>query len=115
MVPPINHCKRAPFPVRYSLQLLHLFLSSIRSTRDEPGAPVVALSKASDEASVAISVVIVWRVSMLSPRSPFRAPQISNSTTQCLQRFSPLQHLGKSELGIVGSQSPLALAEWAER
>jgi hypothetical protein len=36
-----------------------------------PGAPMVALSKALDEADVAISVVIVWRVSMLSARSPF--------------------------------------------
>ena len=58
---------------RYALQLLHLSFSSIRShhpTRDDPGARMVALSKAVDEADVAISVVIVWRVRMLSARSP---------------------------------------------
>ena len=84
---PIGLCKRAPFPAcgnakqvpakfifcRYALQLLHLSFSSIRShhpTRDDPGARMVALSKAVDEADVAISVVIVWRVRMLSARSP---------------------------------------------
>lgn len=85
---PIDHCKRAPFPAcgnaklvpakfilcSYSLQLLHPSFSFIRShhpTRDDPGAPMVALSKALDEADVTISVVIVWRVSMPSARSPF--------------------------------------------
>lgn len=56
----------------YSCYILpFLSFAPTTPTRDDPGAPMVALSKALDEADVTISVVIVWRVSMPSARSPF--------------------------------------------
>ena len=91
----ILHCKRAPFPACGNAMQVHVKLSSAEAPysccispflpstptiqhQDDPGTPMVALSKALDEADVAISIVdLYWGVSMLSARSPFLSTSAS--------------------------------------
>lgn len=82
----------------YSLQLLRLSFSSIRShhpTRDDPGAPMVALSRALDEVDVAISV----RDCMESEHALGSFSFFEHLRFQVVpaNTFNALQHLGKSE------------------